>query len=931
MLSAGKMQHRCPGCRAQLLTFYDVLLPRSTRASAQPLLHRRLHTPHSTTPRALPSVAARSWRSNSLRAFSTTHPVRQEPVQESSSTADVPATTRTQEEIETFVRHARQTFGLTLPADYLTPEEYKVYERLYGPPLRETTPEDVGIPARTANAQKPDGSVQKPFLLRDVAGGLAEEVPYAVSVDPNVAIEAAREAARQAAAEEGVEMSEEEMDAEIKSMLEEGLLSLPGTSEPVHVDWIQATANNEREYEALVKLQRDFEEAARRARTMPPPAEDTHEEESIIEEDEPREEEEIDEDESDPDAVFFPEDGHIDSRLHPYTSLGKFRTFPSTIHIPKATFVEPISELLKRTDTVHIRECAERVFGGPGLPYSPMTPKSKSNLPQKPVQLEAGFHRMSAIEADTYLATVLPPVYASIMSVLVEVRKRLGSKWLRDMLLRKDGPRILDAGAGGAGLLAWEDVLRAEWEVLREEGKVSPRRYGPPGKKTVVIGNENLRHRVSRFLDNTTFLPRLPDYLHSVMRAQEELDSGGKPQPHKVFDIIIVSHMLMPIDKEHKRREFIDNLWTMLEPKGGVLIVLEKGHPRGFEAVASVRDQLLDKYILPPHQHPREADFIPNGDESESRPREPGMIIAPCTHHHKCPMYLTPGLSQGRKDFCHFTQRYLRPPFLQKVLGATHKSHDDIEFSYLAIRRGVRDIQGETLAPSGAVLLTGQEANNRAFVGYGNGREQSEKEETTVPHPLSLPRNILPPIKKKGHVTLDLCTPAGTLERWVVPRSFSKQAYHDARKAAWGDLWALGAKTRTIRTARVGRGVVEGERKGKNKQEPQRKNPRTVHVNVHPKLGVLGARFASDGSDATGAVEDYIDKKGGKKKLVKMRIEEVMERLGEAGYEDAGVVDAEEVRREFREELRREMGEDDDADLRELEEAARRLNIDKKE
>ncbi|KLU82990.1 hypothetical protein MAPG_02057 [Magnaporthiopsis poae ATCC 64411] len=70
---------------------------------------------------------------------------------------------------------------------------------------------------------------------------------------------------------------------------------------------------------------------------------------------------------------------------------------------------------------------------------------------------------------------------------------------------------------------------------------------------------------------------------------------------------------------------------------------------------------------------------------------------------------------------------------------------------------------------------------------------------------LSLPRNIRPPLKGRGNVAMDVCTPAGTLERWTVPKSFGKQAYHDARKARWGDLWALGAKQREARPPRLGR------------------------------------------------------------------------------------------------------------------------------
>ena len=46
-------------------------------------------------------------------------------------------------ETDSVVRQARQTFGETLPKDYLSAEEYILYERLYGPPLRETKAEDL--------------------------------------------------------------------------------------------------------------------------------------------------------------------------------------------------------------------------------------------------------------------------------------------------------------------------------------------------------------------------------------------------------------------------------------------------------------------------------------------------------------------------------------------------------------------------------------------------------------------------------------------------------------------------------------------------------------------------------------------------------------------------------------------------------------------
>merc|ERR1711939_829815 len=158
--------------------------------------------------------------------------------------------------------------------------------------------------------------------------------------------------------------------------------------------------------------------------------------------------------------------------------------------------------------------------------------------------------------------------------------------------------------------------------------------------------------------------------------------------------------------------------------------------------------------------------------------------------------------------------RYIRPPFLQKVLNAKDKNHEDVKFSYLAVMRG-RDLREVQDAKDGfvheQVLEQGKPATEKAFEGYGDAARNRKTgdpaaardgEEQPAPHSLSLPRAILPPLKRRGHVILDLCTPTGTLERWTVPKSFSKQAYRDARKSSWGDLWALGAKTRVLRTVR---------------------------------------------------------------------------------------------------------------------------------
>jgi ribosomal protein RSM22 (predicted rRNA methylase) len=335
-------------------------------------------------------------------------------------------------------------------------------------------------------------------------------------------------------------------------------------------------------------------------------------------------------------------------------------------------------------------------------------------------------------------------------------------------------------------------------------------------------------------LENTTFIPRLPEPV------------GQGSQPRKRYDVIIASHLLWPIKEDYMRKATVQTLWSLLNPDGGVLILLEKGVPRGFEVVAGARQLLLDKHISSPGSTVFEASIEDTMKNEKGRyvEKETGMIVAPCTNHTRCPLYKTAGMSKGRKDWCHFSQRYFRPDFLQKILGAKSRNYDDVEFSYLSVMRG-RDHRLRELDPRGEGFVQGDIATERAADGYGPKLQQDVEEveeedelgvmrshggleastdtdegEKTIdehdPHPLSLPRTILQPIKRKGHVLIDVCTPSGTLERWVVNRKCGKQAFRDARKAQWGDLWALGAKSRTERRVKLGRS--EEEEKVANKR-----------------------------------------------------------------------------------------------------------------
>lgn len=792
MLTARQIPRACHSCRLQLLSLFEQGFATQIATS----------TPRSRYTTSLKTRALYPLR-NQSRAFSTTR------VRAEEAPKDVKPSTP--EEIEAVVIQARQTFGETLPKDYLSTEEYIVYERLYGPPVRETSPEDLEY---VPGAEEEDDGPVRNVLLRENQDGTFEEVDF----DPKLGFSVVEEAVDDTVSQLGEYELGEIPEAGVAIDAADAVATIP--EQPT----LNVQGKNQREIDAIARLQRDMEAA------LANPIEEEIDEEFV--EEELAEEEEFEEEEQDDefDESYTTANERI---THHSTMLGRSGTSPSTVSLPKEQFVKPISELLERTNWKHLTEGAEKAFGGKGLPHSTSTPASKKTLPQKHIGLDAMQHSMSQIEADAYISAVMPGTYAAAMNTLVEVRQRLGGKWIRDILFREggQGPRVLDAGAGGAGLLAWREVLQAEWELLRDEGIVEGKE-APHGKSTVLTGADTLRHRVSKLLDNTTFLPRLPDYIHSS--NSEQLLYGSPPQGRKEYDVIIAPHTLLPLKEDFRRKNMVQNLWSLLNPNGGVLILIEKGLPRGFEAIAGARALLLESHISSPGQTVVANLLQSPGSEGELViQKEEGMIIAPCTNHNKCPMYPIPGLSSGRKDFCHFNQRYLRPPFLQKILGASSRNHEDVKFSYIAVRRGIDSRKGVN------PVVQGEEATHRAFAGYEDLPESEEEADASGAkfHTLSLPRAILPPLKRHGHVTLDLCTPSGTLERWVVPKSFSKAAYRDARKSKWGDLWALGAKTRTVRKPRLGRlgddGAIPTTKGGKGKKEARiGKNKKVNKFNI---------------------------------------------------------------------------------------------------
>lgn len=713
---------------------------------------------------------------------------------------------RTIKQVEAIVLHARRTFGDRLPTDFLSSEEYKLYERLYGSPTGETRPGEISSLqwlCRNDGEEENRELLAREQFFMDSAMPNNEPMENGIYEDEKI-INAGQDGAEEIRGTflkaKKIPLDEEAMEFKARMMLYMDMVAAGAIA--------QTTENHTEEPGERMDEDEDgiaFEKA-----------------EDVIEERFDDSEEEFHEAYEDAEGDLERGESRENSdayeasgpRTHPLTAAGRFGTSPATIHLPKDTLLDPITAILAEASNKHLTEVARDRFGGPRLPNSTATPKNRAGLRQQPIALESTTFSMGEMEANAYLAAITPGIYAAVMSSLVEIRKRVGPEWIQKLLTKDGGPLILDAGGAGAGVLAWRDLLHAEWALLNE-GTSSPAAT-PMGKSTVIVGSSTLRHRMSQLLENTTFLPRLPDYNPNIDHAALE---GTNPQPRKKYDIIIAPHTLWTLKEDYMRKSQVQNFWSLLNPNGGVLLIVEKGVPRGFELVAGARETLLKHHIVSPDSETAENN-IDEPFQAQFRKKEAGMIIAPCTNHVKCPMYLTPGQSTGRKDLCHFSQRYIRPQFLQRILGAMDRNHEDILFSYLAVQRGIDQRETRKIAQ-------GKAATDAAFIGYekSSGKSGFSLDKRTDPsassnfNTLSLPRSILPPIKRDGHVIVDLCTPQGQIERWTVPKSFSKQAYRDARKSQWGDLWALGAKTRTLRNIRIGTRKNDKNVKGKSFRE----------------------------------------------------------------------------------------------------------------
>jgi ribosomal protein RSM22 (predicted rRNA methylase) len=183
---------------------------------------------------------------------------------------------------------------------------------------------------------------------------------------------------------------------------------------------------------------------------------------------------------------------------------------------------------------------------------------------------------------------------------------------------------------------------------------------------------------------------------------KQDLRSGLSCEQH---DLVVISYTLGELPPA-AAEAVLNKAWKCARK---FLVLVEPGTRRGFAAINAARSSLI---------------------------ANAAAIIAPCPHHHTCPM-------AAAGDWCHFAQRIERTS-LHRQLKVGELGYEDEKFSYLVAAK-----------------------NNST---------------------MTAARIVRHPRKHSGHVQLVLCTAQGQIENRTVTRS-SKETYKRARKAEWGDSW----------------------------------------------------------------------------------------------------------------------------------------------
>lgn len=226
---------------------------------------------------------------------------------------------------------------------------------------------------------------------------------------------------------------------------------------------------------------------------------------------------------------------------------------------------------------------------------------------------------------------------------------------------------------------------------------------------------------------------------------------------------------------EGHRRKHIKRLLSFKSP---YLIIVDHARTEGWNAITRARELILE----------------------QNKPGKPLHIVAPCPHDGPCPLADT-------ADICGFSQRVTAPKFLRQTKHSK-RGEEDKKYVYLVVARGERPVAEENsdlsrVGRMGAVAKEQLQRDKNKLEGksvlrevegdkHGGGQVQMEMvslsdvaEEDRIrkgdpPAPnmdvdgqaltdhlrgeaYSWSRLVAPPLKRSGHVIMDVCSSSGEL------------------------------------------------------------------------------------------------------------------------------------------------------------------------
>ncbi|KAJ6601394.1 Rsm22-domain-containing protein [Mycena vulgaris] len=397
--------------------------------------------------------------------------------------------------------------------------------------------------------------------------------------------------------------------------------------------------------------------------------------------------------------------------------------------------------------------------------------------------------RHSDRDGSAFASVALPAHFSAITAVLDHVKRRLEPEWRVE--------RIIDWGAAtGSGLWSGGYVFQ---EPHTSEDQKDP--------VDLVLSNTTVRHYLG--IDKREGLVSvgkrlLRDIDPGPLRVSWQKsfrENDAIPRPEGYGTVALSAFMLTSLPTYVARKALIKEMWSS---GAHVLVIIDHSTKEGFESIAEARDYLLNV---------GRKEF--NDPETDDWDIRGSHAVAPCPHDGECPLNF-PG---DIKLVCGFSQRLQRPSFVRRTKHSG-QGHEDMEYSYIVIRRGPRPSNPETtIGRVGGVgqialekELQSQQTVKELFLdGEHETAKPAEELDSSAEHPKDIqaredytpaaltaalrleayhwPRLVFPPLKKSGHVILDGCTPEGKIMRMTIPKSQGKQPFYDARKSGWGDIF----------------------------------------------------------------------------------------------------------------------------------------------